>query len=124
MLTPFGIAIRKIRLDRGMRLIEMAQGLNVTSAYLSAVETGKKSPSTDLVTKIAALLDLKANEVTILNEAAERSDARTTLRQLPSEERRLFAGLARSLPQVDEEERERAMKQLEDLLKSLEKNKG
>ena len=41
-VTKLGIALRKIRLDRQELLKNMADKLKVSSAFLSAVETGKK----------------------------------------------------------------------------------
>ena len=42
MLTAYGKALRKLRIDRQELLKEMAERLKVSSAYLSAVETGKR----------------------------------------------------------------------------------
>jgi transcriptional regulator with XRE-family HTH domain len=42
MLTQLGIFLRKLRLDRGEILKDMAIKLNVSSSFLSAVENGKK----------------------------------------------------------------------------------
>ena len=43
MLTSFGRALRKIRIDQGEILKDMANTLGVTSSYLSAVENGKRA---------------------------------------------------------------------------------
>ena len=43
MFTPFGKKIRKMRIDKEVRLKDMALSLGVTSAFLSAIETGKKN---------------------------------------------------------------------------------
>lgn len=43
MLTPFGKRLRKLRIDQGELMKDMAARLGVTSSYLSAVEMGKKS---------------------------------------------------------------------------------
>lgn len=43
MLTRFGKQLRKLRIDREERLKDMADRLNVTTAYLSAVENGKRT---------------------------------------------------------------------------------
>ena len=43
MLTEFGKALRRIRLDNDELLKDMADKLKVSSAYLSAVENGKKN---------------------------------------------------------------------------------
>ena len=43
MVTEFGKLCRKIRIDNNEVLKDMAQKLGVTTAYLSAVETGKRN---------------------------------------------------------------------------------
>lgn len=53
-LTPFGRALRLLRLDRGWRAKEMAAGIGVSSSFLSAVETGRKTPPERLVARIIA----------------------------------------------------------------------
>ena len=54
-MTELGIALRKIRLDKHELLREMAAKLNVSSAFLSAVETGKKRPPANFVNKISMI---------------------------------------------------------------------
>ena len=41
-MTPFGDRMRKLRSERGITLKEMAEALGVSSAYLSALEHGKR----------------------------------------------------------------------------------
>ena len=41
-MTPFGVKIRELRKAKGVTLKEMAIALGVSSAYLSALEHGKK----------------------------------------------------------------------------------
>lgn len=55
MLTEFGKEIRKLRIDLGITLFDMAQATGVSSAFLSAIENGKKSVPDDYV-------DILANE--------------------------------------------------------------
>jgi len=53
MLTPFGLAIRKMRLDKQqVKLVEMADHLSVSSAYLSALEHGKKHVSDSFIKQV------------------------------------------------------------------------
>lgn len=42
MLTPFGRMVRKLRIDKGVRLKDMADYLDVPSSFLSAIENGRK----------------------------------------------------------------------------------
>ena len=57
-LTDFGKAIRKLRIDYDTNLNELATSIGVSSAFLSAVETGKKPISAELITKITNALGL------------------------------------------------------------------
>ena len=41
-MTPFGQKLRQLRQERGLKLAAMAKALNVSSAYLSALEHGKR----------------------------------------------------------------------------------
>ena len=64
MLTNFGKFCRKLRIDRSELLIDMAEKLNVSTAFLSSVENGKKKPPVEWKDIIATSynLDQKANE--------------------------------------------------------------
>lgn len=53
MLTLFGKTIRKLRIDHGEILKDMADYLKVSSAFLSAVENGKKKIPQDWVERLA-----------------------------------------------------------------------
>ncbi len=44
MITKFGVFCRKLRIENGELLYDMAQKLGVSSAFLSKVENGKKKP--------------------------------------------------------------------------------
>ena len=44
MATKLGIFCRKLRIEEGELLYDMAQKLGVSSAFLSKVENGKKKP--------------------------------------------------------------------------------
>ena len=43
MVTAFGKFCRKLRIDRGQIMLDMAESLQVSPAFLSAVENGKKN---------------------------------------------------------------------------------
>jgi len=44
-LTPLGVVLRNYRIYQGMKQITMANALNTSDAYLSAVELGTSKPS-------------------------------------------------------------------------------
>lgn len=72
MLTEFGKELRKIRLDRDELLRDMAEKLDVTVAYLSAVENGKRKIPDTWVYTISDLYKLNDSEVRRLQELAYR----------------------------------------------------
>ena len=58
-MTPFGERLRKLRLEKNVTLKAMAQALGVSSAYLSALEHGKRGrPSWHLVQGVTAYFNI------------------------------------------------------------------
>ena len=55
MITEFGKELRKLRIDRGEILKTMAEKINVTSSYLSAIECGKRNIPADLIQKLTSI---------------------------------------------------------------------
>ena len=79
MLTDFGRFLRKIRIDCGEILKDMAEKLNVSAAYLSAVEMGKRNIPEQWVNRISELYGLSDEEKSNLNDAADNSAKSITL---------------------------------------------
>lgn len=99
-LTPFGIVIRKLRLEKGLKLLDMAEALEMSVAYLSAVETGRKPIPDGLVGKISRSLKWPADELAQLNRAIDKSRKEVRVEQHAPEERELIAAFARQLDDV------------------------
>ncbi|HEY4135980.1 MAG TPA: helix-turn-helix transcriptional regulator [Alphaproteobacteria bacterium] len=58
-MTPFGAKLRELRKLRGVTLKEMAESLEISSAYLSALEHGKRGrPSPMLVRQICTFFTI------------------------------------------------------------------
>jgi transcriptional regulator with XRE-family HTH domain len=119
MLSRFGKTVRKLRIDKGVTLKAMATSLGKTSAYLSAVETGRKNVPSELVDQIAAYFSLPSGETTELKRAAEESRSEITLPMVgfSDTQREVAAAFARQFPSLTDEE----LKQIRTL---LEKNHG
>lgn len=79
MVTEFGKFLRKIRIDCGEILKDMAEKLNVSAAYLSAVEMGKRNIPEHWVNKIAEFYNLSDEEKIYLKNAADNSAKSITL---------------------------------------------
>ena len=69
MVTQLGKALRAIRLERGEVLKDMAQRLSISTAYLSAIENGKRRASEEMIEKIKELYSLDEQEQRKLEEA-------------------------------------------------------
>lgn len=74
-MTPFGDKIRHMRHDRSITLKQMADDLDVSSAYLSALEHGKRGkPTWFMVQRIIAYFNVIWDEAEELQRLAEISD--------------------------------------------------
>ena len=52
MLTTLGKELRKLRIDVGVTLVQMAEAMEISATMLSAVETGKKKVPVDFIARI------------------------------------------------------------------------
>lgn len=75
MLSPIGKALRHLRLETDERLMDMAQRLDVTSSFLSAVEMGRKVPPRDLAEKVINEYRLTALSANNLRSAISASQS-------------------------------------------------
>ncbi len=114
MLTNFGKALRKIRIDHDELLRDMAVALGVSSAYLSAVETGKRRIPDDWVDKISLRYHLTPNEHAELLKAAEESaqEVRIPLQDASDAKRGAVLTFARALDHLSDEELKRIMQSM------------
>ena len=105
-MTPFGRFMRNLRTEKGLLLKDVADLLEVTSAYISALEHGKKgAPSGLFISKLETALKLTQEQRTALRRAARDS---TSSMQIPSKATP-FAfetanAFARKLPNLSEQQ--------------------
>jgi transcriptional regulator with XRE-family HTH domain len=79
-MTPFGEKLRTLRQERGITLKAMASALSVSSAYLSALEHGKRGlPSWHLLQGILAYFNIIWDEAEELVKLARLSHPRITI---------------------------------------------
>ncbi len=79
-MTPFGEKIRKLRADRGITLKQMSQGIGVSSAYLSALEHGKRGrPGWHLIQRIITYFNIIWDEAEEVARLARISHPRITI---------------------------------------------
>lgn len=79
-MTPLGARLRELRAEKGVTLKEMATALGVSSAYLSALEHGRRGvPSRPRLHQICTYFNIIWDEADALIALAERSDPRVTV---------------------------------------------
>lgn len=73
--NELGKYLKKLRIDREQNMNDMATELDVSTAFLSAVETGKKNIPSRLVTKIYHEYEMSPDQkTTFLDAVAKTSD--------------------------------------------------
>jgi transcriptional regulator with XRE-family HTH domain len=79
-MTPLGAKLRELRAARGVTLKQMASALNVSSAYLSALEHGKRGkPTWILLQRIIHYFNVIWDEAEELQRLAEMSDPKVSV---------------------------------------------
>ena len=111
MLTEFGSILRKLRIDRRELLKDMAEKLGVSSAYLSAVETGKRKVPAGWETRIAEIYGLSKEQKEELTLASERSaqEVKISLEQATSLQREAAISFAKALQCLDDQKLRKIM---------------
>jgi transcriptional regulator with XRE-family HTH domain len=79
-MTPFGEKMRKLRTDRAITLKQMSSAIGVSSAYLSALEHGKRGrPGWHLIQRIIAYFNIIWDEAEEVTRLARISHPRITI---------------------------------------------
>lgn len=114
MLTSFGKFCRKLRIDEGKLLLDMAQQLRVSSAFLSKVENGKAKPPVEWEEIITREYNLSDDQILELHECI--CDARNgkiiDISDMTVGDRDMMLEFARKLDTMDPEEKEKIRKLL------------
>ena len=105
-MTPLGQRLRAMRAARGISLKDMAKALRVSSAYLSALEHGRRgTPTFALLQRIIAYFNVIWDDAEELAKLARISHPKITLDTsgLSSKATELANRLADDIGKVDEE---------------------
>lgn len=106
-MTPLGARLRALREERGVSLKDMAKALRVSSAYLSALEHGRRGkPTWILLQRIITYFNVIWDEAEDLQRLAELSDPRVTVDTagLSPEATELANRLARDISKLSPED--------------------
>ena len=105
-MTPFGAKVRALRDAKGIALKRMADDLHVSSAYLSALEHGKRGrPAPGLVMQIAGYLGCIWDEAEELKALADISHPKVTIETggLPPDRTELANRLATAIDRLSDQ---------------------
>ena len=105
MITSVGKFLRRLRIDKGEILRTMAQTFGVSSAFLSAVENGKKRLPDAWLPKLQASYNLSSEQMEELKQAVieSRDTVELDIRNASEDNRRLAVSFARRFESLDEE---------------------
>lgn len=105
MLTSIGRFLRKLRIDNGEILKDMANSLEVSSAFLSAVENGKKKMPDSWNEKIQSIYSLTMEQVEEFHTAVIDTNGivELNLQNATPGNKTLAISFAREFDSLDEE---------------------
>ena len=79
-MTPFGAKVRALRRTRGITLKKMAADLQISQAYLSALEHGRRGrPTAHLVRQICGYFNIIWDDADALEQLARVSHPRVVV---------------------------------------------
>lgn len=115
MLTNFGKFCRKLRIDRGELLYDMAKRLHVSSAFLSKVENGKSKPPTEWEAVLSSEYGLTKEQQEELSECIDEARRRevidiSALRQDDKDMMFAFARKLNAMGDADKDKWKRMLK--------------
>lgn len=97
-ITEYGKIVRKARIDADLTMLDMAEDLGVSSAYLSALEVGRKRIPSDFLGKVIDYLKGKVPtlDTNRLRDAVAISNNSIPVDGLSVDHQFLVAGFART----------------------------
>jgi transcriptional regulator with XRE-family HTH domain len=105
-MTPFGLKVRELRKTKKISLKKMSTDLDVSSAYLSALEHGYRGqPSAGLISQICDYFELMWDDAEMLNGVAQHSHPRVVINTggMSANSTLLANVLAKKIRTLDEE---------------------
>lgn len=103
--TPFGKALRKLRIERDETMMEMAANLVCSPSFLSSIETGRKPVPAGFITKLATVYGLSEAFQQELQRYVEEN-AKVYRITPDAEDQALVAAFARRLDMLSDNEKQ------------------
>lgn len=114
MVTSFGKFLRNLRMDLGELLLHMAKKLDVSPAFLSSVENGKRKIPESWPGRIASLYNLSKNQVAELRASFYDSNktVEIDLNRLQENKKHVAIAFARKLEEISDSDVDRLLRVL------------
>ncbi|RFP24554.1 XRE family transcriptional regulator [Duganella sp. BJB488] len=99
-LSAFGLCVRKLRLELGLTLRDMATAVGVSSPYLSSIELGERTLTSKIAENAIIYFENKnvgKDQISELRIACDQSFTAVPVSALQADERNLVAAFARRL---------------------------
>jgi transcriptional regulator with XRE-family HTH domain len=99
-LSAFGLCVRKLRLELGLTLRDMAGALKLSSPYLSSIELGERSLTAKIADETLSYFkdkQVSPERMAELRVACDQSMKAVPISTLNADERNLVAAFARRL---------------------------
>jgi len=108
MLNEFGIFTRKLRIETGQRLKDMADKLGISSSYLSATEIGKRPIPVKWLDILKTEYNLSHEQYLELERSYENSldSINIDLNQKDDSDKDLILSFARNFDSLDDKNKE------------------
>lgn len=105
MVTAFGKFCRKLRIDDGELLLDMADKLGVSTAFLSKVENGRRKPPEEWEERIIKIYNLEGSKKAEFEDCFYRTKNADSIdiRSYDEENRNLMLSFARKFDSLDKE---------------------
>lgn len=111
-LTKFGKEIRKLRIEHGETMKDMADKLRKAPSFLSSIERGNKTPPASLVEDVITNYNLRDEQAKTLKQAAFESARTYTFTPKRQDDRELIAAFARKLDTLSTSQRDSILQAL------------
>lgn len=107
MLTEFGKVCRKLRIDNNELLLDMANYLGVSAAFLSKVENGRAKPPIEWKDAIAKHYNLTGDKYNELSDSVDEARSISTLKipNMKRDDSDLMLEFARKLGSMSDSEK-------------------
>jgi transcriptional regulator with XRE-family HTH domain len=116
-ITEYGKVVRELRDQAKLSLRQMADAIDYSPTFLSAVEIGEKTITDDLLEKVIGCLrkerDFSAKDLARVRAAADRTRREVDVSNLNRDGRQAVAAFARRWADWDRETRESFLRQLD-----------